>query len=309
MSTQPRMSTQPTPAGRTPTRPTLTRRTVARPAETAGRLATRVLTFLVLGVAALAITAPFLWILRGALSGSDAELYRLPPSFSTENLTTGNFGKVTEQVPYLRFFLNSVIVATTITVAQLITCATAGYAFARLRFRGRDAMFAVVIGSLMIPIQVTIVPLFLVMSKLGLTNTLWALILPGIFSAFGIFLLRQQFLTLPRELEEAARIDGAGQLRTFFQVILPLSGPSLATLGILCFTYWWNDLLLPLVMINDPERQTLPVGLVLLAGRFSTGSLGTIAAGIVLAVVPVLVVFVAAQRWIVQSIASSGLKL
>jgi multiple sugar transport system permease protein len=273
------------------------------------RISSRMLTFAVLVFAALAITGPFLWIFRGAFSGSDAELYKLPPTFTVDSLTTANFGKVTVQVPYWRFFLNSIIVATTITVLQLVTCASAGYAFARLRFKGRTAMFAVVIGSLMIPIQVTIVPLFLVMSKLGLTNTLWALILPGIFSAFGIFLLRQHFMTLPRELEEAAKIDGAGHARTFFQVVLPLSGPSLATLGILCFTYWWNDLLLPLVMISDTERQTLPVGLVLLAGRFSTGSLGTIAAGIAMAIVPVLVVFIAAQRYVVASIASSGLKL
>ncbi|BDI22101.1 carbohydrate ABC transporter permease [Herbiconiux sp. L3-i23] len=268
-----------------------------------------IVSFAILVVAALAIAAPFVWIFRGALSGSDAELYRLPPTLFIENLTLANFGKVTEQVPYIQFIANSLIVATTVTAAQLITCSTAGYAFARLRFRGKDAMFAVVIGSLMIPIQVTIVPLFLVMSKLGLTNTLWSLILPGIFSAFGVFLLRQHFMSLPYELEEAAKIDGAGHARTFFQVILPLSGPSLATLGILCFTYWWNDLLLPLVMISDTEKQTLPVGLVLLAGRFSTGSLGTIAAGITLAIIPVLVVFIAAQRYVVQSIASSGLKL
>ena len=273
------------------------------------RILARVATFAILVVAAVAIAAPFLWIFRGAFTASDAELYRLPPTFHPDNLTTDNFGKVTEQVPYFKFFLNSIVVSTTITAAQLITCATAGYAFARLHFRGRNVLFAVVIGSLMIPIQVTIVPLFLVMSKLHLTNTLWALILPGIFSGFGIFLLRQHFLALPAELEEAARIDGAGHLRTFLRVILPLSGPSLATLGILCFTYWWNDLLLPLVMISDTDRQTLPVGLVLLAGRFSTGSLGTIAAGIAMAIVPVLVVFIAAQRYIVQSIASSGLKL
>jgi ABC-type glycerol-3-phosphate transport system permease component len=273
------------------------------------RILSRVATFAILAVAALAITAPFLWIFRGAFSASDAELYRLPPTFHADNLTTGNFGKVTEQVPYYRFFLNSIVVSSTITVAQLITCSTAGYAFARLRFRGKGVLFAVVIGSLMIPIQVTIVPLFLVMSKMQLTNTLWALILPGVFSAFGIFLLRQHFLALPVELEEAAKLDGAGHFRTFAQVVLPLSGPSIATLGILCFTYWWNDLLLPLVMISDTDRQTLPVGLVLLAGRFSTGSLGTIAAGIAMAIVPVLVVFVVAQRYIVQSIASSGLKL
>lgn len=265
--------------------------------------------FVILILAAVAIIAPFLWIFRGALSASDAELYRLPPVFDPGGLTLDNFPEVAEQVPYYRFALNSVIVATTITAAQLLVCATAGYAFARLRFRGRSALFGLVIGSLMIPIQVTIVPLFLVMSQLRLTNTLWALILPGIFSAFGIFLMRQHFMTLPRELEEAATIDGAGPYRTFLQVVLPLSGPSLATLGIICFTYWWNDLLLPLVMISNPESQTLPVGLVLLAGRFSTGSLGTIAAGITMAIIPVLIVFIAAQRYIVQSIASSGLKL
>lgn len=269
----------------------------------------RILTFSTLTIAAIAIAAPFLWIFRAALSPSDAELYRLPPTFLPSDQTLANFGKVFEQVPFTNFVLNSLIVATSITAAQLITCSTAGYAFARLNFRGKGVLFAIVIGSLMIPIQITIVPLFLVMSRLDLTNTLWALILPPIFSAFGIFLMRQHFLSLPYELEEAARIDGAGHARIFFQVMLPLSGPALATLGIITFTYWWNDLLLPLVMINDTATQTLPVGLVLLAGRFSTGSLGTIAAGITLAIIPVLIVFVIAQKWIVQSIASSGLKL
>lgn len=279
------------------------------PRRHAGTVIQRIIAFVILGIAAVAIVAPFIWIFRGAISPNDAELYLLPPTLFPSDPTLDNFGKVTTQVPYFRFILNSFVVAGAITLAQLITCSTAGYAFARLNFPGRRVAFALVLGSLMIPIQVTIVPLFLVMSKIGLTNTLWALILPGVFSAFGIFLLRQHFLSLPRELEEAAKIDGAGYGRTFFQVVLPLSGPALATLGILTFTYWWNDLLLPLVMIRDTETQTLPVGLVLLAGRFSTGSLGTIAAGITMAIVPVLVVFVIAQRWIVRSIASSGLKL
>ena len=269
----------------------------------------RGLVVVVLAIAALAIALPFAWILRGALSPTDGDWYSLPPSLIPDEPTLANFGKVFEQVPFGRFVLNSLVVATSITVAQLFTCSTAAYAFARLRFRGRDLAFAIVILSLMIPIQVTIVPLFLVMAELGLTNTLWALILPPIFSAFGIFFLRQHILSLPQELDEAAKMDGAGHIRIFANVILPLSGPALATLGIICFTYWWNDLLMPLVMINDTETQTLPVGLVLLAGRFSTGSLTTIAAGITMAVVPVLIVFLALQRSIVQSIAQSGLKL
>jgi len=264
---------------------------------------------LVLLAAAAAIALPFLWIVRGALSPGDGELYRLPPTLFPSDPTFDNFGKALAKVPFGRFVLNSLIVATTITVAQLITCSTAAYAFARLRFRGRDGLFAVVIASLMIPIQVTIAPLFLLMADLHLTNTLWALILPPVFSAFGIFFLRQHFLSLPRELDEAATIDGAGHDRIFFSVLLPLSVPALATLGIISFTYWWNDLLMPLVMINDTATQTLPVGLVLLAGRFSTGSLTTIAAGITMAIVPVLIVFLVLQRHIVQSIAQSGLKL
>jgi multiple sugar transport system permease protein len=268
----------------------------------------RVLTFIVLGVAAIAIVAPFLWIFRGAVSPTDAELYRLPPSLPTD-ATISNFGKVFAQVPFAQFALNSIIVATSITALQLITCSTAGYAFARLNFRGKNVAFTIVIGALMIPLQVTIVPLFLIMSNIGLTNTLWSLILPPAFSAFGVFLMRQHFLSLPRELEEAARIDGAGHLRMFFQVMLPLSGPALATLAIITFTYWWNDLFVPLVMISSVNQETLPVGLVLLAGRYATGTLGTIAAGITMAIIPVLIVFIIAQRWIVQSIASSGLKI
>jgi ABC-type glycerol-3-phosphate transport system permease component len=269
----------------------------------------RIVTFVILAIAAIAIIAPFLWIFRGAISPTDNELYLLPPTPFVSDLTFGNFAKVFQQVPFLRFALNSIVVAGSITLIQLVTCSTAGYAFARLRFRAKNALFVVVIGALMIPIQVTIVPLFLIMSKLGLTNTLWSLILPPVFSAFGIFLMRQHFLSLPTELEEAARIDGAGHARTFFQVMLPLSGPALATLGILTFTYWWNDLLMPLVMINDTGTETLPVGIVLLAGRYATGTLTTIAAGITMAIIPVLIVFVIAQRWIVQSIASSGLKI
>lgn len=298
-------TTTPTRRASRPALPGRTLRTRRRRAD----LASQVATIVILSVAAAGIIAPFLWVFRASLSANDAAVYRLPPDVDPSQLTLGNFPAALAQVPFTDFIINSLLTAGTITIAQMVTCSMAGYAFARLEFRGKAALFAIVIGSLMIPLQVTIVPIFLVMSKLGLTNTLWSLILPPTFSAFGIFLMRQHFLTLPRELEEAARVDGAGHARTFVQIMVPLSGPSLATLGILTFTYWWNDLLLPLVMINDPETQTLPVGLVLLAGRFSTGSLGTIAAGITMAVIPVLIVFLIAQRWIVASIASSGLKL
>ncbi len=274
-----------------------------------GRLLPQVATIAALTLAAIIVVVPFAWIIRGAFSPTDAELYVLPPAPIPDAATLDNFGGALTKVPYVKFFVNSLIVAGTVTVVQLFTSATAAYAFARLRFRGSGILFAVVLSGLMIPVQATIVPLFLLMRELGLTNTLWALILPPIANAFGIFLLRQHFMGLPRDLDEAATIDGAGHVRIFTSVLLPLSGPALATLGIICFTYWWNDLLLPMVMITDTANQTLPVGLTLLAGRFSTGSLGTIAAGITMAVVPVMIVFGIAQRYIVQSIAASGLKL
>lgn len=267
------------------------------------------ITLVVLVLAGIVMVAPFAWIFRGAISPTDAVLFKLPPDLIPEGATLENFGRTLQAVPFARFFLNSVTVASAVTVAQIVTCSTAAYAFARLKFRGSNILFALILGALMIPLQATIVPLFLVMSKLQLTNTLWALILPGVFSAFGIFLLRQHFLSLPESIEEAAKIDGAGHFRIYAQIAMPLAGPALATLAILTFTHTLNELLLPLVMINDTENQTLPVGLVLLAGRFEGGTLTMIAAGITMAVLPVLVVFLILQRRITQSVASSGIKL
>lgn len=264
--------------------------------------------FLILGLVAVVMLVPFAWILQAAFAASDAEIYRLPPRLFPAESTTANFGDVFTLVPFARFVLNSLIVAGAITVGQLITCSTAAYAFARLKFRGRQALFAVLLASMLIPLQVTIVPLFLLMRGIGVYNTQAALILPPLVSAFGVFLLRQHFLSIPIELEEAAEMDGASRFTIFTRVVLPLSRPALATLGILTFTYWWNDILMPLVMISDTELQTLPVGLIIIAGRFATGSLGDIAAAITMGVLPVMVVFLIAQRHIVKSIASSGLK-
>lgn len=265
--------------------------------------------FLVLALVAAAIVLPLLWIFRGAFAETDRELFRLSLDLGLEDPTLDNFPTVFRRVPFERFVLNSLIVSGTITIAQLFTASTAAYAFARLRFRGREPLFAVFLASLMVPFQVTMVPLFIMMREMGLYNTRLALILPPTFTAFGVFLLRQHFLTIPVELEEAARVDGAGRWVTFRRIFVPLAGPAMATLGILAFTFWWNDLLMPLVMIQDIELQTLPVGLVLLAGNYSTGSLGSIAAGITMAVVPVLAIFILAQRWIVASVASAGVKI
>ena len=260
------------------------------------------------GIGIALMVGPFYWIIEASLAVDSTDVYSIPPQPLPDELTLDNYSQVFDQVPFERFAWNSFKVASLITIGQLITASMAAYAFARLSFRGRDFLFALVIAALMVPLQVVIVPLFLLMRDLGLTNTHWALILPGLVTPFGIFLLRQHFLTIPKELEDAAFVDGAGRFRTFIEIVLPLSGPALTALGILAFTFWWNDLLFPLVMINDPELQTLPVGLLLLTGRFAEASLSVIAAGITLAILPVLVVFLVLQKQIVRSVASSGLK-
>lgn len=254
------------------------------------------------------MVGPFYWIMEASLAVDVSDVYSIPPQPLPDELTLDNYSQVFDRVPFERFAWNSFKVASLITIGQLITSAMAAYAFARLSFRGRDLLFALVIAALMVPLQVVIVPLFLLMSELGLTNSHWALILPPLVTPFGIFLLRQYFLTIPKDYEDAAFVDGCGRFRTFVMVVLPLSGPALTALGILAFTFWWNDLIFPLVMINDPDLQTLPVGLLLLTGRFAEGTLAVIAAGITLAVLPVLVIFLILQKHIVRSVAGSGLK-
>jgi multiple sugar transport system permease protein len=183
----------------------------------------------------------------------------------------------------------------------------AGYAFARLRFRGRDALFLLYIATLMVPLQVTILPLFVEMKYLGLVDSYGALVLPAIASAFGTFLLRQAFLGLPRELEEAAFMDGAGHLTVFRRIVLPLAMPAIATLAVFSFVASWNSFLWPLIIVNSPDLMTLPVGLSNLQGRYAT-AWNLLMAGSTVAVVPILIVYVIGQKYVIRGVTLSGLK-
>jgi multiple sugar transport system permease protein len=209
--------------------------------------------------------------------------------------------------PMGRFLVNSLIVAAVSTVLSVTTSAMGAYAFARLRFRGRDALFVLYLATLMVPLQVTIVPLFIEMRYLGLVNTYPALILPGIASAFGTFLLRQAFMTLPREYEEAAFIDGASHLTVFRRVVLPLARPAVATFAIFAFMASWNSFLWPLVITSDLELMTLPVGLSNLHGQYDT-AWNLVMAGATLSVIPILIVYVIAQRHVIRGVALAGIK-
>jgi ABC-type glycerol-3-phosphate transport system permease component len=253
---------------------------------------------------------PFLWQVIASLQ-PDSELSRSTPKWLPVPPTFDHYRNVFEVKQFQHYIVNSVIVVGITTVLAVAIGSLCAYALARFNMRRPMSFLAVILAVSMFPQIALVAPLYLTIRSFAALNSYRGLIL--IYVSFGlpliVWVMYGYFRALPRSLDEAAKIDGAGHLRTFARIVLPLSGPSIATLGILCFTYWWNDLLLPLVMISDTERLTLPVGLVLLAGRFSTGSLGTIAAGIAMAIVPVLIVFVLAQRYIVQSIASSGLKL
>ena len=218
------------------------------------------------------------------------------PSLVPTSLDLGAYRDVFTQVDMALLILNSVLVTAACAVGQMVTAAMAGYVFARVEFRGRGALFAVVLATMMVPMQVTIVPVFMLVRGMGLSDTLLALILPAIPTAFGTFLMRQYFLGLPAEVAEAAEIDGAGPWRTFFSVFAPLATPGMAIVGILAFNYHWNEFFRPLIMTISEQNFTLPLGLVTLQGNMGTGSVATVLAGVVISMIPALVVFVVGQR-------------
>lgn len=266
-----------------------------------------IITILILGFGALLMIAPFLWIINAAF-GKTSEIYTLPPKWLPLNPSLENFVSVFQQVPYGQFMLNSLKLAVIVTLGQLVTCSMAAYAFARLHFPGKNILFLLLISALMIPGQVTLVPLFILMRQLGFYNTHMALILPALINPFGVFLLRQFFMTIPSELEDAARVDGASVFTIYWRIIMPLAGPVLTTLAILTFVSMWNSYFFPLVMLNKPELQVLTVGLTLLQGQYGAGALGPVAAALAMAIVPVLVIFLLLQKYIIQSIVSTGIK-
>jgi multiple sugar transport system permease protein len=267
----------------------------------------RALVYLLLFLGLLAMIGPFLWMLLGSFK-EQGEFLRTPPTWLPENPTLDNFTKLIDRLDFPRYFINSTLVALVVTAGNLVFAPMLGYALAKLRFRGKGLLMALVLSTLMVPAAATMVPLFVLMSKLELVNTYPGLFLPFLAGAFGVFLTRQFFLGLPDELLEAARIDGAGEFRIFFTIAMPLAAPVLATLGILTFLGSWNGFIYPLIMATSPEMYTLPVALATFAiGQFQAEH-GMLMAGSVILVVPVLIVFVLLQRWITEGIATTGLK-
>jgi multiple sugar transport system permease protein len=266
----------------------------------------RGLLYVALAAGALVMLFPFIWMVSTSFQSAGALLVP-PPQLIPSPIETGNYAEVATAFPLARFLANSLGVAAVSTVFQVTTSAMAAYAFARLRFRGRDAIFLLYLATLMVPLQVTIMPLFVEMKFLGQINTYAGLVLPSIASAFGTFFLRQAFLSLPRELEEAAFMDGAGHVTVFRRIVLPLALPALATFGIFAFMASWNSFLWPLVIVNSPDLMTLPVGLSNLQGRYAT-AWNLLMAGSTVAVLPILLVYLVGQKYVVRGVTLSGLK-
>lgn len=263
---------------------------------------------LILTLGAIIMFAPFLWMISTAFQpGQNA--FSLPPKWLPLDFTLDNFRRVLlSDVPFHRFLLNSLLVAGAVTLGQLLTCSMAGFAFAKLRFRGSNTIFILLLAGLMVPIQVTIIPIYIIMRQLGLVDTLWALILPWVTNVFGVFLLRQFFVSMPDDLLDAAQIDGASIWRTYYQIALPLARPMLVALAIITFTNTWNNFFLPLIFINSWEKMTLPLGMQSLSNVYGGGNVGAIMAGVSLGVLPVLIIFLLAQRQIIEGMMAGSVK-
>jgi multiple sugar transport system permease protein len=248
---------------------------------------------------------PFLWTIITSITPG-ASLTQAPALIPTDP-SLGAYARLFDDGPFGRVILNSLGLAVATTLVQLITSSTAAYAFSRLPFRGRGVVFAVYLATMMIPLQVLIVPLFVELKTFGLINTYLGALLPTFASAFGIFLLRQAVNQVPRELDEAATLDGAGHFRIFWQVVLPNIRPALATLTVFAFMGSWNSFLWPLVVLRKPELQTLPVALAGLQGQYTT-EWDIVMAGSVVSVLPMLAIYIFAQKYVIQGVANSGIK-
>jgi len=262
--------------------------------------------FLLIG--AVLVALPLIWMFSTSLRPS-AESYRLPPQWLPTQLHFENYGAVFQSsVPIVSLFLNSLKITVAVTAGQLVFCSMAGFAFARLRFPGRRVLFILLLASLMIPNQMTVIPIFLIMKALGLIDNHLSIILPGLVSAFGVFMMRQFYLTLPQELIDAAKMDGAGAWTVYRRIALPLSGPALSALAIISFNATWNSYFYPLIFLTSWEKMTLPQGIALLSGYMQSGNPAVVMAAVTLAILPILFVFVIAQRWIVEAFVHSGIK-
>jgi multiple sugar transport system permease protein len=262
---------------------------------------------LVLIVGLIIMALPFVWMILGSFK-TTSELRQYPPTWVPEDPTTGNYRDLFERLDFQRYFFNSVLVALLVTAGNLVFCSMLGYALAKIEFPGKRALFVIVLSTLMVPAFVTFMPLFVIVSNLNLVNSHAGLILPFLAGGLGVFLMRQYIMGIPDDLLDAARVDGAGEYTIFFRIVLPLCGPALATLAVLTFLAQWNSFLWPLVVATTEDMYTLPVALALFATGQQETNLALQLAGATVVVMPVVLLFFALQRFVIQGVATTGIK-
>ncbi len=285
-------------------------RSIARPQPTVVNwrsIAARTFLYAVIAAGALIFALPFLWMISTSVKPGP-EVYVIPPRWIPSSFNWSNYVEPWRNLPFLTFYKNTMIVTGVSIVATLISSSLVAFGFARVRFRGRGLLFTLVISTLMLPPQVTLVPLYLLFTKFGMINTLWPLIVPSFFGhAFSIFLLRQYMMTIPHEMDDAARIDGCGWFDIYWRIVLPLSRPALGVVAIFSFQAHWSDFFNPLIYLNTSDQFTVPLGLALLNSRYATAVQQTMAMTLI-SVIPMVLVFVIAQKKFIQGLTITGVK-
>jgi multiple sugar transport system permease protein len=272
-----------------------------------GRLVVSVLLYVAVTIGAVVMIMPFAWMLLASVKDL-GQIYQVPPNWIPDPFVFQNYVNAWTAVPFATGYINSAIVTVTVVVANLLTCSMAAYAFARIEFPFRHTLFILFLATLMVPEQVTIIPLYIIIESLGLADTLLSLIIPyALFNAFGVFLLRQFIKSLPVDLEEAAIVDGANRWTIYWRIILPLIRPALAAFGIFTFLFQWNNFFRPLIFLNSIDNYTVPLAINFFRGQYAT-DFALLMAGSAISIVPVLIVYVIGQRQIIEGIATTGLK-
>lgn len=266
----------------------------------------KVLKYAFMALLAIFVIYPFLWMVFTSFK-QEGNIVKFPPSLFAQSYTVSAYQNIWERVPFLSFYRNTVLFAGGVTVISLIFDTMAGYSFARLNFRGKNVLFMMVLATLMIPFQVVMIPLYTELFKMNLINSYVGLILPRATNAFGIFMMRQFFVSLPRGLEEAARIDGCNEFKIYLRIMLPLCKPAIISLAIFHFMYNWNDLLYPLILTTSNEMRTLPAGLAMFMGTHVI-EYAILMAGGCLSLLPIVLAYCCAQKYFVQGIAMTGMK-
>lgn len=267
------------------------------------------LKYILLTIGALIMIGPFVWMVSTSIKDASS-MFKIPLQLIPDDITFKNYTEIFKKFPFMEFTLNSFKITILSTIGLLISSSLAAYAFARMKFKGSNLIYYVLLSTMMVPPQITMIPMFLIMKTLGLLDTHWAIILPAFFGfqgAFGVFLLRQFFAAIPKDLEDAAEIDGCGKFKIFWHIFLPQSKPVIATLIVFNFMYFWNDLLNPVIYLSSMQKMTLTVGLASIQGlnflRFDL-----MMAGAFLSILPILILFIFAQKFFIQSVVQSGIK-